>query len=129
MRVTPLRHTEEAIAKESGCEMSRTVRLQDRQNNEAQWSLWAKVDDKGDFVIEGQVIGRVFGDDAWEHEWERRVKRVDVPALLVLLGGKPDQDVLDVVEAHWLSIEGAGLEELITGSDVLSNLDVWDRPA
>jgi len=117
------------MAKESGSEMCRTVVLQDRQIDRAHWRFSAKIDDKGDFVIEGQVIGRVFSDDAWEHEWELRVERDSVPALLVLLGGEPDQDVLDVVEAHWLSTEGAGLEELITGSEIPSNLEVWDRPA
>jgi hypothetical protein len=109
--------------------VSRIVNLQDRQINEAHWSLSAIIGDNGDFSIEGQIVGQVLGNDEWEHEWVLRVQSGAISSLLALLGGEPDQDLLDIVERKWLPVEGAGLEKLIVESDVPNTLDVWDRPA
>lgn len=108
--------------------MERSVRLQDRMNGDVHLNLWARIDEYGNFLIEGQDLGPRDADgDISEYEWTTVVAREHVPALVELLGGSPDQDVLAIVERDWLPTEGYGLEQLIKRSDVPCDTEVYVR--
>jgi len=64
-------------------------------------SLWLRLKRNGDLVIEGQDLGRSVRE--WwggsEYEWDITIQAADVPAYVRCLGGRPEDDVLDLVQA------------------------------
>jgi len=101
--------------------MARMLSLQARNNGDIWMSLWASINDEGDFVIEGHDLGP--GDS--EYEWITVVRAEHIPALITLLGGNADDDLLDIVERDWKPVEGAGLERRIRESEIPNELEVW----
>lgn len=108
--------------------MDKSIRLQDRMNGDMHLNLWARINDDGDFLIEGQDLGPRDDDgDRSEYEWTTTVTREHVPALVRLLGGSPGQDVPQIVEREWAANEGQGLEHLVKQSDVPCDTEVYVR--
>ena len=97
-------------------------------NGDTHLHLWAKVGGGGDFSIEGYDLGPTgeWGDCS-EYEWIVEVKKSDLPSLVALLGGAPNQDILDVIERDWAPTEGDGLERLVRESGISFNTAVWRR--
>jgi len=64
-------------------------------------SLWLRLKENGDLIIEGQDLGP--GVAQWwggsEYEWDITIKAADVPAYVRCLGGRPGENVLDLVLA------------------------------
>ena len=59
------------------------------------WShLQARLDGKGDLLIEGQDLGtmvsKVFGEDFSEYEWVTTIKKKDIHLLIAALDGNQD---------------------------------------
>jgi hypothetical protein len=107
-------------------EMERIVQLLNRMNGDTHLHLWARINDAGDFSIEGQDLGSMDeSGDSSEYEWILKVDKSDVPSLVVLLGGTPEQHVLDIIEKDWAPKEGSGLERLVRESGIPFNTAVW----
>ena len=53
------------------------------------------------------------------------INKSELPKLIGLLGGKPDDDILDVLEESWTGPRAADLEALLRESDVEVERFVW----
>jgi hypothetical protein len=99
--------------------MTRKVELHNRTNGDTHLHLWTEVDDAGNFSISGFDLGP---KDEWGnpsgYEWDTTVLCVNVAAVLALLGGSPDQDILEIDDRDWVPAEGDGLERLIRESGI-----------
>lgn len=81
--------------------------------------LDANLEPDGRLTISGQNLGpRVDDDDDGEYEYWYGIKAEDLPALLVALGGTPDEDILAFLEKHWSGDAAKGLERAIRDSGV-----------
>jgi hypothetical protein len=82
--------------------------------------LWAYLDAEEALHIDGQDLGpatALVSDDG-EYEWFQRISSRDVPRLVAMLGGRPGDDVLDVLEQHWTGDRAGELERLLRESDL-----------
>lgn len=80
----------------------------------------------GDLVIEGQDLGpatAVVSPDG-EYEWIRTVRRTDLPALVLALGGQSGEDILDILDARFTGQRSYDLERLLSDDAVPSELHV-----
>jgi hypothetical protein len=88
--------------------------------------LWAFLDGRGNLRINGEDYGPkialVTTNDSYE--WVDKVAAKDIPRLCELLGGQPDDDVLDLLE-DWKGPRADDLERLLRESDL--DIDVWVR--
>ncbi|MGH2720634.1 MAG: hypothetical protein ACRDJO_03395 [Actinomycetota bacterium] len=73
--------------------------------------LWAYVDEMGRLHIDGQDLGPATAPVSpdGEYEWFKTIAAADVPRVVALLGGRPGEDVLDLLERDFT---GAGSYEL-----------------
>jgi hypothetical protein len=95
------------------------VVLQDRMNGLMHLSLLALVDDEGDFMTIGSDDGKTSPDsERTSYGWEFTVAKKDVPAVVALLGGKENENILDIVRRDWVPVEGEGLERKIRESGI-----------
>lgn len=83
-----------------------------RHDERGSLTITARQDDRGRLVIEGHDLGERVRS-LWgrgEYEWDITVPANAVPALVEVLGGHPDEDVLELLAAagdrawrSWLS--------------------------
>ena len=59
-----------------------------------------------------------------EYEWFYTYSAADVPRLIALFGGKPGDDILDVLEL-WTGERSYELEALLRTSDIPRKLSVY----
>ena len=90
--------------------------LQKRRNGELWLNLSCGLNEQGDFVIAGHDLG-----PGTEYEWWTPVAAVDIPTLIELLGGAPEDDLFEILEREWVPVEGDGLERKIRSSVVPSS--------
>ena len=105
----------------------RVVTLRDEVDGPDSRHLWAHLDQEGNLHIDGQDLGpktAIVSSDG-EYEWFETIKKTDVPKLIGLLGGKPDDDILDVLEENWTGQRAADLEALLRKGDVELERFVW----
>ena len=80
--------------------VDRQVTLRDERAGSDSRHLWAYTDAAGRLHIDGQDLGpgtaSVSSDG--EYEWFETFAEEDVPRVVALLGGQPDEHVLDVLE-------------------------------
>lgn len=89
--------------------------------------LRAHLDDRGSLHLDGQDLGprtRPVSNDG-EYEWSRTIDAKHPPALVELLGGEPDSDVLELLESKYSGEASYELERLIREADIPSELHVW----
>ena len=60
-----------------------------------------------------------------EYEWFQTIKKSELPKLIGLLGGKSDDDILDVLEENWTGPRVAELEAQLRESDIEVDRFVW----
>ena len=53
-----------------------------------------------------------------EYEWFQTIAAADVPRVVELLGGRPGEDVLDVLERGFTGARSHELEALLRASDI-----------
>ena len=106
---------------------SRIIKLREERNEQGARYLDAYVDTDGDLHLDGQDLGPatslVSGDG--EYEWFKTVAAKDVPALLGLLGARPGDGILDVLEANWSGPRSHELEKLLGESKIPVELFVY----
>jgi hypothetical protein len=90
--------------------------IQDRDSR----YLWARLDDDGNLVIEGQDLGpaTVFVSSDGEYEWATTVPAEFIPALLALLDAPRDSSILDILGRHWAGPRSYELERRLRESDI-----------
>lgn len=91
------------------------VQLQQRKNGDVWLNLHCRIDENGDFRIEGHDLSPTS-----EYEWCTIVAQNDFPQLCALLGAATMDELFDVIVRDYLPIEGDGLEKFIRDSDVPS---------
>jgi hypothetical protein len=104
----------------------RRVTLRSERSGADRRNLWAYVDEAGALHIDGQDLGpgtAPVSDDG-EYEWYQTIAPPDVPRLVALLGGRPGEDVLDVLE-RWTGDRSYDFERLLRESDIPVARWVW----
>ena len=105
----------------------RVVTLRDETDGPDSRHLWAHLDKEGNLHIDGQDLGpktAIVSSDG-EYEWFETTKRTDLPRLIGLLGRKPEDDILDVLEENWAGPRANDLSALIRESDIEVERFVW----
>ncbi len=84
-------------------DQGRVVTLREEVDGPDRRHLWAYVDEEGNLHIDGQDLGPrtapVSADG--EYGWFQTIRKGQLPELRQLLGGNPDDDVLDLLESKW----------------------------
>lgn len=73
----------------------RVVTLRNEIDGPDSRHLWAHLDQEGNLHIDGQDLGpktAIVSSDG-EYEWFETIDRSDLPKLIGLLGGKPEDDI------------------------------------
>jgi hypothetical protein len=107
--------------------IGRVVTLRDEIDGPDSRHLWAHLDQEGNLHIDGQDLGpktAIVSSDG-EYEWFQTIKKSELPKLIGLLGGKPEDDILDVLEGNWTGPRVADLEALLRESDIKVDRFVW----
>ena len=105
----------------------RVVTLRDETDGPDSRHLWAHLDQKGNLHIDGQDLGpktAIVSSDG-EYGWFETIDRSELPKLIGLLGGKPEDDILDVLQENWTGPRAADLEALLRESDIEVKRFVW----
>jgi hypothetical protein len=105
----------------------RKVSLREEHDGRDHRFLWAYVDDEGALHIDGQDLGpatEIVSSDG-EYEWFKTIAAADVPRVVALLGGRPGDDVLDVLERDFTGTGSYELESRLRGSDIPIDLHTW----
>ena len=105
----------------------RVVTLRDEVDGPDSRHLWGHLDQEGNLHIDGQDLGprtAIVSSDG-EYEWFQTIKQSALPKLIGLLGGKPDDDILDVLEESWTGPRAGDLEALLRESDIEVERFVW----
>ncbi len=98
----------------------RKVMLREEDDGKNSRQLWAYVDADGNVHIDGQDTGPATEPVSpnGEYEWRSTIAAKDVPRLMEVLGGAPDADVLDLLEADYAGERSYVLERRLRESDV-----------
>ena len=89
--------------------------------------LWAELDSEGNLQLHGEDIGpkTAIVSSTGEYEWFETVQKTDLPKLIALLGGKPNDHILDVLEKNWTGPRAGKFETLLHESDIDVVISVW----
>lgn len=79
--------------------------------------LDANLEPDGALTVYGQNLGPTVGRDG-EYEYWYRIDAEHIPALLVALGGDPEQGILDLLQQRWSGDAADSLEIAIRNSGV-----------
>ncbi len=105
----------------------REVMLRSERDGEDWRLLSAYVDASGNLHIDGHDLGPgtapVSSDG--EYEWFQTVRAADVPRLIEVLGGKPGDDVLDLLGSAYRGKRSYELEEILRSGAVPVELSVY----
>lgn len=105
-----------------------TVTLRDEKRADgSHLGLWAYLDKAGRLHIDGQDLGpvtRSVSEDG-EYEYFKMVAKEDIPRLIELLGGKPEDDILDLLQRSWTGDRSYDLEEILREGPIEVRLGVW----
>jgi hypothetical protein len=97
----------------------RQVQLRDERDGEDSRHLWAYLDDAGALHIDGQDLGPKTAPVSHdgEYEWFQEIAPSDIPAVIELLGGRPGEAILDVLE-RFTGPQSYELERRLRDSDI-----------
>ncbi len=85
------------------------------------------MDDQGNLHIDGQDLGPKTApvSDDGEYKWFKTVRAEDVPKVVTLLGGRTEDDVLDLLEARYCGAASYELEKRLRESDIEVKTFTW----
>jgi hypothetical protein len=105
-----------------------TVRLRDeRRADGSHLSLWAYLDTLGRLHVDGQDLGPVtrFVSGDGEYEYFKMVAKEDIPRLVEILGGKPGDEILGLLEREWTGDKSYDLETVLRDGPIEVVLATW----
>ncbi len=108
-------------------ERGRVVTLREERLGDDYRHLEAYVDRAGRLHIDGQDLGpgtAPVSEDG-EYEWFETIAAADVPRVVELLGGRPGEDVLDVLQRHWTGARSYDLEARLRNSEIPIEISTW----
>ena len=104
------------------------VQLRDeRRADGSHLLLWAYLDTAGRLHIDGQELGPVtrFVSGDGEYEYFKMVAEEDVPRLIKILGGKPGDDILELLGREWTGDKSYDLEAVLRDGPIEVVLATW----
>lgn len=110
-----------------GPDGSRKVTLRQERDGRDWRNLWAYVDEGGDLHIDGQDLGPATAavSPSGEYEWFKTIKADDLATLIDALGGEPECDLLDLLEARFSGPGSYELERILREGDIPVDTHVW----
>lgn len=105
-----------------------TIRLRDeRRTDGSHLGLWAYLDAAGRLHVDGQDLGPVTASVSGDGEYEyfKMIAREDIPRLAELLGGKPGDGILDLLEKNWTGAKSYDLEDILREGPIEVELSTW----
>lgn len=98
----------------------RTVRLRSEQSGADSRFLWAYVDEDGALHIDGQDLGPATAvvSSNGEYEWFHTIRAGHIDQLVALLGGEPEDDILDLLRWRYTDRGSYELEAILRNSDI-----------
>ena len=109
-------------------EMEPTIQLlEEKRADGSSLSMWAYLDTGGYLHINGQDLGPVtkFISGDGEYEYSYTVAAKDIPALIMVLGGTENDNVLDILERNWTGIKSYELGDLLRECPIPVKLSTW----
>lgn len=104
----------------------RSVTLQNEYREDgSRLCLDATLAADGALRISGHDLGPVAEFFDGEYEWHYAVAADDVPALVVALGGRPGEDVLEMLAARYSGAESYGLGDALRASGIRYEFACW----
>ena len=90
-------------------------------------SLWAYLDTLGRLHIDGQDRGPVsrFVSGDGEYEYFKLVAKEDIPRLVEILGGKPGDEILELLGRKWTGDKSYDLETVLRDGPIEVVLATW----
>lgn len=103
-----------------------TLRHEERADG-SRLNLWAYLDSAGRLHLDGQELGPVTRSISADGEYEyfKMIARDDIPRLVELLGGKPGQDILELLARHWAGERSYRLEDILREGPIEVELATW----
>ncbi len=105
-----------------------TITLRSIRSGSNSFSLRAYVDGAGCLHIDGQDLGPVTaagGSDDGEYEYFKTIDAEYIPQVIALLGGKPGDDILELLAQRWSGERSFELERLLSESGIPIQVSVW----
>ena len=105
-----------------------TIKLRDEDRADgSHLALWVYLDTKGRLHIDGQDLGPVTRSVSTDGEYEyfKMVAKEDIPRLIKLLGGKPDDDILELLAKNWTGEKSYKFEEILREGPIEVKLSIW----
>ena len=106
---------------------SQIVLVRDERVGDGVHTLWAYLDRSGRLHIEGEDFGLTSASvgAASEVEWHETIAATDVPKVVEILGGRPDDDVLQLLEQNWSGEASYDLEVKLHTSGLEIERESW----
>jgi hypothetical protein len=106
---------------------SRKVTLRQERDGRDSRHLWAYLDEAGDLHIDGQDLAPATAvvSPSGEYEWFKTINASDLGRLTDALGGEPDGDLLDLLEARYSGPGSYELERILRDGDIPVATQVW----
>jgi hypothetical protein len=94
------------------------------------WShLQARIDEKGNLLIEGQdmgsSVGEIFDDELYEYEYVTTIKQKDISLLIAAFNGNRDDSILVLIKEKCTGENSINLEKLIKDKDIPNQVWNW----
>lgn len=105
----------------------RVVSLRAERDGADSRFLRAYLDEAGNLHIDGQDLGPATASVSsdGEYEWFETIQQADVPKVIALLDGSPEDDILDLLERGWTGDRAAELERRLRESDIHIQFSSW----
>jgi hypothetical protein len=105
-----------------------TIVLRDEKRADgSHLGLWAYLDEAGQLHFDGQDLGPVTRNVSTDGEYEyfKILTPENIPGLKKLLGGKPEDDILDLLNKGWTGEKSYELEDILRECDIPVVLAVY----
>lgn len=117
-----------AWAAEAAAQLEPTVTLRsERRADGSCLSLWAYLDAAGRLHLDGQELGPVTRPVSTDGEYEyfKMIAKDDIPRLAALLGGRPEEGILDLLAVSWAGEKSYELEDILREGPIEVELSTW----
>ena len=106
----------------------RVVTLRNIRSGSNKFNLRVYIDEAGCLHIDGQDLGPVTasgGSEDGEYEYFKTIDAKYIPQVVTLLGGKPGDDILQLLAQNWSGERSFELERILGKSGIPIRVSVW----